>query len=201
MKKILLIMYSWVSYFAKIFYCDIGEGARIAINIGYSGIRQNIRIGKYFHMESHAVLKAEKSASGEIVIGDNCYLGMFSIIKCYGGKIKIGSNVSINPFCFINGAGGLTVGDNVRIAAHTSIIASNHKFDLIDVPIRLQGVTAKGVVIEDDVWIGTGARILDGVTIGRGAVIGAGAIVTKSLDAFGVYVGCPARKVKDRRKS
>jgi acetyltransferase-like isoleucine patch superfamily enzyme len=62
----------------------------------------------------------------------------------------------------------------------------------------LQGNTAFGVVIEDDVWIGTGARILDGVTIGRGSVIGAGAVVTKGVAPYSVMGGVPAKLIRSR---
>ena len=65
-----------------------------------------------------------------------------------------------------------------------------------NVPITYQDLENKGIIIEDDVWIGAGVRILDGVTIARGCVIGAGSVVTKSTEEFGVYVGVPARLIK-----
>ncbi|NUQ39504.1 MAG: hypothetical protein HUU23_17315 [Caldilineales bacterium] len=64
-----------------------------------------------------------------------------------------------------------------------------------------QPITSKGdIVIEDDVWLGVGAIVLDGVTIGRGAVIGAGAVVTESIPAYAIAVGAPARVVGHRRQ-
>jgi acetyltransferase-like isoleucine patch superfamily enzyme len=110
----------------------------------------------------------------------------------------IGADCSINAFCILYGQGGLSIGDNVRIAAHTVIVPGNHDFDRTDIPIAKQGYTMQGITIEDDVWIGAGTRILDGVTITTGCVIGAGAVVTKSTEPFGVYVGMPARRLKDR---
>lgn len=200
MKKILLKFFSFISFFALIFYKKIGKDSRIALNIGYSGIRQNIIIGDRFHMESNAYLKAEKSFDSEIRIGDDCYVGIGTIIKCYGGKINIGNNVSINPYTFINAGGGLVIGNDVRIAAHTSIICSNHNFNEISLPIRLQGNIKKGVVIEDDVWIGTGVRILDGVKIGKGAIVGAGSVVNKDLEPYSISVGVPAKTIKYRNE-
>ncbi|MCK7515996.1 MAG: acyltransferase [Desulfobacterales bacterium] len=78
------------------------------------------------------------------------------------------------PIQYYTGDGGLTIGNNVRIAAHTVIIPANHVFDDVNIPIRKQGLSKKGIVIEDDVWIGSGVKILDGVVIGKGCVIGAG---------------------------
>lgn len=131
-------------------------------------------------------------------------IGEGSIIKDHArlcprsGFIEIGTRCSINPFCILLGYGGITIGNNVRIAAHTSIISFNHIFDDPDKSIISQGNSMKGIRIEDDVWIGTGVRILDGVTIGEKSIIGAGAIVTKSVPPGSVAVGNPARILKSR---
>jgi acetyltransferase-like isoleucine patch superfamily enzyme len=113
----------------------------------------------------------------------------------YGGDIAIGNDVSINPGVMIHGNGGVRIGNDVRIAAQTSITASNHRFDLREVPIRNQGMKCLGVVIEDDVWVGAGVRILDGVTIERGAIIGAGAVVTRNVPSFAIMGGVPTRQM------
>ena len=84
------------------------------------------------------------------------------------------------------------------IAAHTTVIPSNHIFASCDLPIREQGLTCKGIVIEDDVWIGTGVKILDGITIGKGSVIGAGTVLTKSIEPYSVVVGVPGRVIRMR---
>ncbi len=131
-------------------------------------------------------------------IGDNTYIHEYVYIRLYGGYIKIGKNCSINPFCVLYGHGGLTIGDNVRIAAHCTIIPSNHIFDRIDIPIFEQGETMIGIKIEDDVWLGTGVKVLDGVIIGKGSVIGAGSVVTRSIPPYSVAVGIPAKVIKKR---
>jgi acetyltransferase-like isoleucine patch superfamily enzyme len=117
----------------------------------------------------------------------------------YGGFIRIGDHCSVNPFCVLYGHGGLTIGNNVRIATCTVIIPANHVFSDLDIPIHKQGTTALGIVIEDNVWIGANVTILDGVRIGRGAVIGAGAVVTKDVDPLHVVGGVPACTIKVRR--
>jgi len=135
---------------------------------------------------------------GNIIIGDNCELHSGSKLLTYGGNIIIGNNSTVNPFTTIYGQGNTTIGSGVRIAAQSTIIPSNHNFAEREVPIYLQGLTNKGIVIEDDVWIGTGVRVLDGVTIRKGCILAAGAVVNKSTDSYCIYAGVPARMIKKR---
>jgi acetyltransferase-like isoleucine patch superfamily enzyme len=92
----------------------------------------------------------------------------------------------------------LKIGDGVRIGAGTVIIPSNHVFSDPDVPIYLQGSAGTGICIEDDVWIGANCTILDGVHIGQGSVIAAGAVVNKDVAPYSVVGGVPARLIKKR---
>lgn len=138
---------------------------------------------------------------GSIVIGRNSVIHKGTIIDTYNGNIKIGDNFSLNPFSIIYGHGGVLIGDNVLIAAHVVIVSANHRFDLIDSPIRNQGETRQGIIIEDDVWIGAGAKILDGSVIKKGCVIGANAVFRGTSEPFGVYAGVPAKKIKTRIKN
>jgi acetyltransferase-like isoleucine patch superfamily enzyme len=93
---------------------------------------------------------------------------------------------------------GLQIGDGVRIGAGVVIIPSNHVFADPDVPIYRQGNEGKGICIESDVWIGANCTVLDGVTIGQGSVIAAGAVVNKDVDPYSVVGGVPARLIKKR---
>jgi acetyltransferase-like isoleucine patch superfamily enzyme len=120
------------------------------------------------------------------------------MILSHGGDIVIGDDCSVNPYSILYGHGGLKIGDKVRIASHTVIIPGNHKFGRVDIPIFRQGVTMKGIVIDDDVWIGANCTILDGVSIGKGAVIGAGSVVTRDVEPFSVVAGVPARVITTR---
>jgi acetyltransferase-like isoleucine patch superfamily enzyme len=101
----------------------------------------------------------------------------------------------------VYGHGGITIGNHVRIATHVVIVASNHIFDEPGMLIASQGVTAKGIAIDDDVWIGANAFILDGVHISSGAVIAAGAVVTKDVPSNAVVAGVPARILRFRFSS
>ena len=135
---------------------------------------------------------------GFISIGDNTEILDYACLFTYGGKIHIGNNCSINPFTIIYGHGGTHIGNNVLIAGHCMIIPSNHNHSNRDVPISQQGEQNKGIYIEDDVWISHGCSILDGVTIGKGAIVAAGSVVNTSIPAFAIYAGVPAKLVKYR---
>lgn len=112
--------------------------------------------------------------------------------------LSIGDNSTINPCAIIYGQGGTIIGNGVRIAAHTVIVPSNHIYSDSNKYIYTQGLSKKGIKIEDDVWLGAGVKILDGVTIAKGCVIGANAVVTKDTEPLGIYVGVPAKKIKNR---
>ena len=114
-------------------------------------------------------------------------------------KLKIGRDVSINHGCFISAHGGLEIGDYVAIGHGTSILTTEHSYDGLDVPIKYQPVTFQPVRIGSNVWIGARSTILAGVSIANGTVIGAGAVVTKSIEQPDTIVaGVPARFVKNR---
>ena len=101
--------------------------------------------------------------------------------------------------CFITGP--VTIGKNVLMGPNVQIYTSNHKFDDLSVPIGQQGnEEAKPVIIEDDCWLAANVIILPGVTIGTGSVIGAGAVVAKSVPPYSICVGNPAKVIKSRNK-
>ncbi len=136
---------------------------------------------------------------GRIVIADGVIISEGAIIAAYGGAIEIATNAYIGPYCVLYGHGGLTIGRNSMIAAHTVIVPANHGFGRLDLPIREQPLTMRGISIGEDVWIGSGCQVLDGVRIGNGAVIGAGSVVTRAIDAGAVAFGAPAAAVRNRR--
>ncbi|MBI4843578.1 MAG: acyltransferase [Nitrospirae bacterium] len=160
-------------------------------------LRGKITKGSGCRISRRSILRTVNG--GMISIGGNCSVHDFAMIMTYGGDISIGDNCSVNPFSILYGHGGLRIGNGVRIAAHVVIIPASHKYADAGKFIYEQGESHLGIVIEDDVWIGAGARILDGVTIGRGAVVGSGAVVTKDVQPYSVVVGVPARAIKSRR--
>ena len=155
-----------------------------------------IEVDSSSYISRRSVIRA--NGGGSITIGRNCEIHDYAMIMTYGGDIVIGDNCSLNPFSIIYGPGGVHIGEGVRIAAHTVIIPANHNIAADDQPLHLSGVSTKGINIDDNVWLGTGARILDGVDIGRNAVVGAGGVVTKSVAENSVVAGIPARPIKQK---
>jgi acetyltransferase-like isoleucine patch superfamily enzyme len=111
-------------------------------------------------------------------------------------RIRIGSDSLIGEYSVIRGQGGVQIGDRVYTSPFTQIIAVNHIFDDPNRPFVDQGITAEGIVIEDDVWLGTGAVITDGVRVGKGAIVAAGAVVTKDVPPHTVVGGVPAKPIR-----
>lgn len=141
---------------------------------------------------------AIEPSGGAISIGPMSSVDRGAVLRGMGGRIRIGSHCSVNAYSFLSGTGGIEVGDHVMIASHVSIYASNHQFSDLTVPMDEQGLTAKGITIERDVWVGTGVRILDGVRIAEGSVLAAGAVVTKSTAPLSINAGVPARPIGTR---
>ena len=113
-------------------------------------------------------------------------------------NISIGSLASINNGVILDGRGGITIGDSVLIGYQSVIMTLSRNHHQREIPIRLQGSSLKAVVMGNDVWLGARAIVLPGVSIGDGAVVGCGAVVTKDVPAFAVVAGTPARTIGTR---
>lgn len=133
---------------------------------------------------------------GLITIGDTVRLREGIILQA-GSEISIGNQTDINPFTTIYGQ--VSIGNYVMIAAHVMLAGGNHQFEDRTRPIKHQGHTTLGIVIEDDVWIGANAVVVDGVRIGKGAIVGAGAVVTRDVPSYAIVGGNPAKLIKYRQ--
>ncbi len=133
----------------------------------------------------------------ELVLGDRSYITAGAVIR--SGRVELGDDCSVNAHAVV--AGNVTFGNGVRMSSLASVYGFNHMFDRTDVPIHQQGVVCKGVVIEDDVWIGSHAVVVDGVRVGRGSVLAAGAVVVKDVLPGSVVAGNPAIVIKTRGAS
>jgi acetyltransferase-like isoleucine patch superfamily enzyme len=137
-----------------------------------------------------------------IVIGDHSEIYDYVVIRCVGGSgdIIMGDHCYLNPGTVLYSGNGIRMGSYVLVAAGAMIMPTNHAFSRRDVPIRHQGFAESkgGIEIGDDVWIGANAVILDGARIGRGAIIGAGSVVSGSVPEYEIWAGVPARKIGDR---
>lgn len=138
-------------------------------------------------------------------IGDHTSIDRNLWLHCGGtwqdyehGFFEIGDHSFIGCNGVMGAGGGIRIGNNVLIGQNVNIHSENHIYGDPARLIREQGVSYKGVVIEDDVWIGSKATILDGARIGQGAVVGAGSIVTKQIPPYAIAVGVPARVIGKR---
>ena len=118
----------------------------------------------------------------------------------FSSKVSLGDNSGIGLNARIHGT--CTIGANVMMGENCTIICRNHRHDKTDIPMMEQGFSEEQpVVIEDDVWIGDRVTILPGVHIGKGSVIGAGAVVTKNIPPYSIAAGVPAKVLRSRTES
>ena len=159
----------------------------------------HIRLGRGVYIDNGVYLHA---CPNGIEIGEDTFVMHHAELHVYNFRnmphsgIKIGRNCLISEFNVLRGQGGITIGDNVYTAPLVQMLAVDHVYDDPTRPIIEQGITAKGIVVEDNAWIGAGAIILDGVRVGKGAVVGAGAVVTDDVPPHTVVAGVPAKVVK-----
>ncbi len=169
-----------------------------------SGVRlryaNHLRLGRGAYIDQGAYLHACPSG---IDIGENTIVMHGAVLHVYNFRglpdagIKIGRDSLVGEFSIIRGQGGVTIGDRVYTSPFTQLLAVNHVIDDPDRPFIEQGITAEGIVIEDDVWLGAGAVITDGVRVGKGAVVAAGAVVTQDVPPHTIVGGVPARPIKE----
>ena len=186
-----------MKYLKEIFRKLLALRKGIPLHVILDGDPDSIEVGRNVTFGIGATLTLIHG--GSIKLGSNCKIHKGAIIGSYGGNISLGNNCTVNPYSILYGHGNLTIGDNVRIAAHTVIIPANHKFERTDIPICKQGISANGIVIDDDVWIGANVTILDGVKIGSGSVISAGSVVNKDVEEYSIVGGVPAKILKFRK--
>lgn len=154
--------------------CIIEPGGRVKFP-------DNLKLGVGVKIGSgvliHCGQKAIKSSHRNVTIGDKAYIG---------------------PNCVLLGEGGIEIGKNCEIAPGVVITSQQHTYTRLDIPMKDQPAEMLAVILEDDVWLGCNASVLPGVRIGKGSVIGAGAVVNKDIPAYSVAVGVPAKVIKRR---
>lgn len=170
---------------------------------GFAGIEKgvrlrftnNIRLGQGAYLDEQTYLHA---CPNGIEVGPRSLVMHGSVLHVYNFRniphsgIKIGCDTLIGEYNVLRGQGGITIGNRVYTSPLVQLLAVNHRFDDPDRPFVEQGITAKGIIIEDDVWVGAGAIVTDGVRIGKGAVVAAGSLVNRDVRAHTVVAGVPA---------
>lgn len=155
-----------------------------------------LKLGPYVHISA--------LGKGKVLIGDGVGIGAFSRViistSLYklGQHIHIGNYVSIGEFAYLGGGGGLEIGDECIIGQYLSCHPENHVNDDLHIAIRHQDVTRKGIKIGKNCWLGSKVTLLDGVEIGDGCIVAAGAVVNKSFPPNSVIGGVPAKLIKTR---
>lgn len=128
-----------------------------------------------------------------IRIGNNCSIRNYALLSPGHGSIEIGDNCAIGAFNYIDGNGGVVIGNNVHFGPHCAVYSADHTFEDRNVPICSQPLKYKTVIFEDDIWVGSHSVITAGVRIGSGSVIAAGSVVTKDVAPYSVVAGVPAK--------
>ncbi|MBK5002883.1 acyltransferase [Pseudomonas sp. S31] len=160
---------------------SVGRGCVIGQNVTIDALSvEGIRLGR------------------NVAIPDYTFIRCTGVLGDLGVGLDIGDDSGLGHFNFINAQGGIKIGRKVIVGPHVRFLSENHIFSDIEVPIKEQGVTRVGIVIEDNVWIGAAACILDGVRIGSGSVIAAGAVVNRDVLPNTIVGGCPAKLIKTR---
>lgn len=210
LEQLILALFGWVPTVVGIGLR--GVAYRLIMNLGGTaaiehGVRvahaKNVTLGKGVYLDNGVYLHALPNG---ISIGDDTFIMHHTMLHVFNFRdlpqagITIGNNCFFGEYNVIRGQGGVTIGNDVYTGPMVKIVAVNHVYADPNRPIREQGITAQGIVIEDDVWLGAGVTVVDGVTIGRGSIIGAGAVVTGDIPPYSIAVGVPAKVVKDRRQ-
>lgn len=163
--------------------------------------RQNLRLHYSSIVRAGVIIETRLAGGGSVTLEENAQLEHNVLVHAHGGNVFVGENSYIGANCVLYGHGGLTIGNNVMIAAGTIIIPANHNYQDKNKLIKTQGEVRLGINIKDDVWIGAGCIILDGVTIAKGSVIAAGSVVRTSTPEHSLSVGVPSRVLVNKSRA
>jgi acetyltransferase-like isoleucine patch superfamily enzyme len=149
-------------------------------------------------IDDGCVLDAKGASNQGISIGSGVFVGRHGSLTTKDGDLVLEDGVNVGISCAIFSGSSVRIGRNTLIAGYTYVIGGGHAFDRVDQAVVDQPRPSHGIAIGPDGWIGTGVAILDGVTVGRGVIIGAHAVVTRDLPDFAVAAGVPAQVVRQR---
>ena len=172
----------------------IGSSCLIEEDVRFQ-VPRRITLGNRVFIGQYAYLDGQTSF---LRLGDDVHIARFVTLRAGERGITLHDNVGINMRCYIDGNGGVEVGSHTLFSPGVHCISGNHIFDDRETPIKYQGTAYGKITIGEDCWLGTNVVVLPGVTIGRGAVVGAGAVVTKDIPPFAIALGIPAKVVGER---
>jgi len=157
-----------------------------------------IRIGDGVTVDDLVVLDAKGTSNRGIDIGDGVFLGRGTILSCKDGDIVLGEHSNLGFHCEIFSGSTVSVGRHGLFAAQAYLVGGGHEFERADVAVVEQPRFSRGITLGDNVWLGAGAKVLDGVRLGRDVVVGANAVVTADLPDGSIAAGVPARVLRRR---
>jgi len=157
-----------------------------------------IRIGDGVTIDDLVVLDAKGTTNRGIEIGDSVFLGRGTILSCKDGDITLGAHTNLGFHCEVFSGSSVTVGRHGLFAAQAYLVGGGHDFADPTLPVIEQARTSRGITLGDNVWLGTGAKVMDGVRIGSHVVVGANAVVNADLPDGTVAAGVPARVLRQR---
>lgn len=161
----------------------------------------HIVIGNNVAIDDYVMLDGCCEETPAIRIGDNAIISKACVIQAKTGSLDIGINCDIGAHTVISSISGITLAPSVLIAGNCYIGGARYHLEDLNIPIMNQGIYSRGPVsIGEGSWVGASATILDGVTIGKGCVIGAGSLVTADIPDYGVAVGVPAKVIRTRNE-
>ena len=158
-----------------------------------------IHIGDNVVIDDNCCLDAKGTTNRGIVLANGVFLGRNTILSCKNGDIELDEEANIGFNVEVFSAARVRIGRRVLVAAYTYLVGGDHLFDRTDVPVLAQGRTARGIDVDDNVWLGAHVVVTDGSRIGRDAIVGAGAVVIGEIPEFQIAAGVPAKVIRDRR--
>jgi acetyltransferase-like isoleucine patch superfamily enzyme len=180
----------------KLILGRIGNNCLIGKNVRFS-VPKNIFLGNGVKIGEGCIIEA-RSFGSKIRIGDNVQISRYTTVKSAEGDVDIGENVVIGPFSILEGWGGLEIGKNAIISFHVVIMSIMYEFEDCSYPINQHPARIGKVIISEDSWLGTHVVVLPGIKIGKGAIVGAGGVVTKDIPEYYVAAGVPAKVIRKR---
>ena len=162
---------------------------------------KKIFIGNNVIVDDNVMIDAKGTNNAGIELEDEVFLGRNTILSCKGGDIILHEKVNLGFNCEIFSSNRVEIGKDTLVAAFSYFVGGgNYKLDNINIPINQQPdfEGAGGIKLEGNNWVGAHCVILDGVIIGEGSVIAAGAVVNKTVPSFSIAAGIPAKIIKNR---
>lgn len=157
-----------------------------------------VRLGDAVTVDDLVVLDAKGRANRGIDVGRGAFLGRGSVLSCKDGDIALGDHANLGFHCEVFSGSSVVVGAHALFAAQVYLVGGGHEFEARDLAVIDQPRTSRGIVLGDNVWLGAGAKVLDGIRIGSHVVVGANAVVTADLPQGAIAAGVPARVLRLR---